>query len=139
MTVLDKAPTRTLYLRGVHAARTTAAPDWKAQAIASYDARNESAHLITELVRRIETLIGAHVHIQRPWADAAERQAGALVDGVRFRLRNGQLSIVRTCAECGSGEFLSPALRTRSDVGYALSAWNPCHRQCGNDETADLS
>ncbi len=139
MTVLDKASTRTLFLHGVHAARTTAASDWKAQAIASYDARNESAHLMTELVRRIEMLIGTRVHIQHTWADAAERQAGAMVDGVRFRLQNGQLSMVRTCAECGSGEFLSPALRTRADVGYALSAWNPCHRQCRNDETADLS
>ena len=41
------------------------------------------------------------------------------------------------CAECGIGHFESPALATQSDLGYALSAWEPRCPHCQPEDPAN--
>jgi hypothetical protein len=63
------------------------------------------------------------------------RSASAVVDGVLFLLRRDDFVIVRPCAFCKTGRFVSEPLDGQADLGYALAVWMPYHRDC---EPADL-
>jgi hypothetical protein len=139
MNHLQSAALRGIMPRRQRAEREVPAVDWKAQAIAIYQRRDEYAALLAELSRRVQLLTGRDVRAEYMWVDCTERTAGVTVDGVRFRLEQARLVIVRPCQYCGLGDFASPALHSQVDLGYALSAWTPRHPNCLPDETADLS
>ena len=53
------------------------------------------------------------------------------MDDATFRLyQSGYLVLVRKCAYCATDHFESPPIGNLSDLGYALSAWEPLHEDC---------
>jgi hypothetical protein len=59
------------------------------------------------------------------------------LDGIVFRLRQGELVLLRPCPECGLGHHESPAIGTLADLGYALSAWQPACQNCAPEDPAN--
>ena len=45
-------------------------------------------------------------------------------------LHGGDLVLVRACSYCATGRFESRQICNLSDLGYALSAWQPLHDDC---------
>jgi hypothetical protein len=63
--------------------------------------------------------------------------ATVVVDNVVFRARNQQVVILRSCAECGITRFESAPLSNCTDLGYALSAWQPHCHSCQPEDPTD--
>jgi len=103
------------------------AGDWKARSVAAY--RQAQSQLIatlpTELALRVHSLTGRTIAPESISVDREAQMATAVVDGAVFRLRDGQLVLVRPSAECGNHHLESPPLATQADLGYVLSAWQP--------------
>jgi hypothetical protein len=101
--------------------------DWKARSVAAYRQAQSLviATLPDELALRVHSLTGRTLVPESIFVDREAQMATAVVDGEVFRLRNRQLVLVRTYAECGNQQFESPPLATPADLGYALSAWQP--------------
>ncbi len=59
------------------------------------------------------------------------------LDGIVFRLRRGELVLLRPCAECGLGHYENPAIGALADLGYALSAWQPACPNCAPEDPAN--
>lgn len=106
--------------------------DWQSEAIAAY--RHDQAHaadrLRTEFARRLYHLIGRPIAPDTIYLSHDSARATLMLDGVLFRMRQRELVVVRPCAECGIGQFESPAISTMEDLGYALSDWTPLHANC---------
>jgi hypothetical protein len=105
---------------------------WHSRAVQAYRQaeREEVAALQAEMVSRIAALIRRDIEAGAVYVERAEQTATIAVDGVVFRLRRGELVLLRPCAECGVGRYESPAIRTLADLGYALSAWQPACQSC---------
>jgi hypothetical protein len=117
-------------------AGNSAGRDWQADAIASYQAAAERERpLATALAARVYTLAGRVVQPESIFVDDEASQAVAVVDGVTFRMRQGQVAILRRCAECGLGHIESQPLGTREELGYALSGWEPRHPGCQPEDS----
>jgi hypothetical protein len=108
------------------------AGDWRDQAVIAYHHRRPRAMIAmkTDLAGRLHMLIGRRVPEDSIYADPERQIAVVVVDNVLFRWRTQAVVIVQPCAECGLGQFESPALLQSADVGYALSAWQPLHPHC---------
>lgn len=106
--------------------------DWRVNAVAIYADTKDMARLRMRrrIAERLLALTGYGVSEETIAADTAGRSASAVVDGVLFLLRADALVIVRPCAHCGTGRFISEPLKRRADLGYALSGWAPYHRDC---------
>jgi hypothetical protein len=114
------------------------ARDWQVEAVAAYDdAEAQERPLASALAARIYTLSGRVVAPEAIFVDAAAGRAAVVVDGVTFRMRNGQVVILRPCHECGLGHLESAPLATRADLGYALSGWEPRHAGCEAEDPAN--
>lgn len=74
------------------------------------------------MAARLRSLNGLAVATERNHADAATRTAIAVVDGSVFRLIGRDLTLLRPCAHCGTGQFASPAIRAITDLGAAIAA-----------------
>jgi hypothetical protein len=94
----------------------------------------EAAALRQELVDRVAALTGCLVAPSSVIVDRDTRVAFLTLDGVRFRLQRREVVLLRPCAYCGTGEFASEALTTRSDLGHALSIWQPLHHDCNIED-----
>ncbi len=57
--------------------------------------------------------------------DGEARVATAVVGGAVFRLRRGDLFLVRPCVYCGVRSFESSPVHDLVDLGRALSVWEP--------------
>ena len=118
----------------------TELPCWQVAAIDEFEIslRSRYADLRWDLSARIFALTGRHVSPPRIYTDGHVAVAG--VDGATFRLYHGSLMLVRTCAYCGTGRFESPEIGNFSDLGYALSAWEPLHEDCEgySEDTPDF-
>jgi hypothetical protein len=111
---------------------------WQADAVASYQAAlDQERPLATTLAARIYTLSGRVVSPEAVFVDHEAGRAAVVVDGVTFRMRAGQVVILRSCVECGLGHIESAPLATRADLGYALSAWEPRHPGCEEEDPAN--
>lgn len=107
------------------------ARDWQADMIAAYQETLDQARpLAMALAARVYALAGRVVDPESVFVDQEAGRAVAVVDGVIFRMRNGQVTILRPCAECGIGQIESPSITTRADLGFALSGWEPRHAGC---------
>lgn len=114
------------------------ARDWQADVVASYQAMlDQQRPLATALAARIYTLSGRVVAPESIFVDDEVGRAAVAVDGVTFRMQAGQAVILRACVECGLGHIESAPLATRADLGYALSAWEPRHPGCAEEDPAN--
>jgi hypothetical protein len=82
------------------------------------------------LAERLLALTRQVVPAEAIAVDAAGRSAAAVVDDVRFLLRRDDLVIVRPCAYCETGRFVSEPLDGQADLGDALAVWAPYHHDC---------
>jgi hypothetical protein len=112
------------------------AGDWKARSVAAYRQAQsqEIATLPAELASQVLCLTGRTIALESILVDLEAQTATASVEGAVFRLRHGQLVLVRPNVECGNQHFESPPLATQADLGYALSVWQP---QCPDAQPDD--
>jgi hypothetical protein len=105
---------------------------WRATSIAAYANTVDVARrqLGWRLAGRLRLLTGSVPSQEGLVVDMAGRSASAVVDGVLFLLRGDELVMVRPCAHCGVGRFVSEPLVRQADLGYALAVWTPHHRDC---------
>jgi hypothetical protein len=82
-------------------------------------------------------LIGRPIAEDSISVDPEHQLAVVVVDNVLFRWQRQAVVVVRPCAECGLSQFESPALIEPSDVGYALSAWQPLRPPCQPEDPVD--
>lgn len=128
-----------------HMAATYAEPepsaavyDWQASVVAAYrEAQEQERPLAVALATRIYTLAGRAIAPESMFVDREAGLAVAAVDGMVFRMRRGQVTILRACQECGVGRVESQPLFTRADLGYALSAWEPRCAGCEEEDPAN--
>jgi hypothetical protein len=114
------------------------ARDWQTDVVGSYQAMlDQQRPLAAALAARIYTLTGRVVVPEAIFVDDEAGRAAVVVDGVTFRMRAGQVVILRACVECGLGHIESAPLATRADVGDALSAWEPRHPGCEEEDPAN--
>jgi hypothetical protein len=108
------------------------AGDWRVKAVAAYADTTDMARLRLRrrLAERLLALTGCAASEETIAVDTTGRSASAVVDGVLFLLRRDELVLVRPCAYCGTGRFVSEPLERQADLGYALSGWEPYHRDC---------
>lgn len=124
------------------ARRRTGAPatyDWRASAVAAYQQIRGSAsfRLQEGLATRLQVLTGRAIAPETIFVDPDADLSVAVVDGVIFRMRQGQVRLLRPCAECGVRQVESHALVSRADLGYALSDWEPRCPDCQPEDPAD--
>jgi hypothetical protein len=87
-----------------------------------------------DLIARIAALTGHTLAPESVYVDRAARMATVTLDGIVFRLRRGELVLLRACPECGLGHYESPAIGTLADLGYTLSTWQPECRNCAPED-----
>ena len=115
-------------------------PSLQERAIATYQ-RTERDRLLNvrmEITFRVRALTGESVAPDAVFVDRESGTATVVVDGVVFRLAQGGLSILRPCANCGTGQFASSAITTVADLHYALAGWKPLHADCQDEDPADI-
>ncbi len=105
---------------------------WQERAIAAqqYGEREATAALQTQLADRIAFLTGHALATDSVYVNATERFAMATVDGAAFRLRHRNLTLLRPCAYCGTGQFASEPIESLADLGHAMAVWEPLHPDC---------
>ena len=112
--------------------------DWQGGVVAAYlEAQERERPLAVALATRIYTLAGRAIAPESVFVDHEAGLAVAVVDGVTFRMRRGQVTILRACRECGAGRVESQPLVTRADLGYALSVWEPRCTGCEEEDSAN--
>ena len=112
---------------------------WHSRAVEAYRQAegDQIATLQVEMVSRIAALIRRNVEVGSVYVDRSEQTATVAVDGFVFRLRRGELVLLRPCSECGIGRYESPSIRTLADLGYALSAWQPACVSCQAEDPSN--
>jgi len=126
-----------------HTSMRVAAPNtsstWHSVAIDAFihGEHDDVAALRVDLAARVAALTGQPIAPETITIARASKQARIAVDGVRFQLQNGELSILRTCVECGLTTHASPPISSRADLGYALAGWQPRGNCCTPDEDED--
>jgi hypothetical protein len=90
--------------------------------------------LRTELLDDILALTGRKIPAGAVHVDPDELLARVSVDGVSFRILRGELVLLARCRYCGVVEYASPTIHNLSDLGYALSVWQPYCRDCGPED-----
>jgi len=113
--------------------------DWQAEAIAVYrQGEHETvAALGADLRRRLLALTGHLLAPNAIYVDGATQTAQAKVDGMLFRLQRQELMLIKDCAWCGQGQYASPSIANRADLGYALSVWEPHCPDCQPEDPAE--
>jgi hypothetical protein len=121
--------------------REVRATGWQGRAVEEHERflLEKRSRLRTALAARLLGLTGIAIALEDLYVDAFGHFAGARVNGERFRLyHRGDLALVRPCSYCGTGNFESPRIIDRVDLGYALLAWHPLHQDC-EDYDASMS
>ena len=113
--------------------------DWRVRAVSEWEATREvdEESLRIDLALRLSALTSREVPQYAIHVNTANRSATTRLDGVLFRLVEGQLSVVRPCAYCGTGELTSPPIQDRADLGRALVGWDPRHPYCQDVDAPD--
>ena len=112
---------------------------WQTDAIQAYRfaVMQEESTLRAEMADRVAALTGCRIPPQQVAVDCDARIAFLALDGVRFRLRQHEVVLLRPCANCGTGEFASDPLTTKGDLGHALGVWRPLHHGCEVENPAE--
>ena len=113
--------------------------NWQAKLIADYTrtVAGQPRRMRQRLAQQILALTGHGVDERMIAVDIGARRASIVVDGVMFLLRDDSLRIVRPCVWCGTGQFESAPITSRSGLGYALAGWQPCHGECASVDPPD--
>ncbi len=110
--------------------------DWCVEAMAAYrqaEAADRSS-LGRELAARVLALTGQLVEPGAIQVDRQSQTASVAVGTAWFRLRRGELCLVRTCVYCGVDRLESAAIQDQVDLGHALSIWEPRCEECGVED-----
>ncbi len=110
---------------------------WMARAVAAYMQRYDEANLRATLARQVRLLTDKLPADEQIWVDLTNRAASVSVDGMLFRLEQGELMLMRPCAHCGVGQLASAPLRSIADLGHALAIWEPLHHDCRPEDLVD--
>jgi hypothetical protein len=114
--------------------------DWQDAARSAFreTERDAVAAMRASLASRVLALTGSRLSAALIYVDSDAREATAALDNVIFRLRNGNLMLVRPCSVCGQGQFESMPLEELSDLGHALDVWEPTCAHCplGDEDDA---
>jgi hypothetical protein len=107
-----------------------------AHAIAAYRQAQPAldADLRAEMASRLSELTGSTIAPAAIFVEPHTRTAIVVIDQVVFRLTNHELVVVRPCAYCATGHFISPAIADATDLGYALAEWEPLHDDCAPED-----
>lgn len=109
----------------------TRAADWHAEALSAYgEARRDQPEPSHELIAAVRQLTGRTLPRDTIVVDTANQAAFGVIDGVRLRWSQAQLTLIRPCDHCGCGTFASPAIHSLAELGFALSAWQALHHEC---------
>lgn len=112
---------------------------WQDRALAAYRlSLPDAPELRLKLAAAVYAVAGRAVETDAVLVDPEGRAAFARVDDVLFRWADGRLSILRPCAHCGLGTFVSRPLRSVDDLGFALGDWQPHHDECRPFEVDEL-
>ncbi|NTU80560.1 MAG: hypothetical protein HGA45_14480 [Chloroflexales bacterium] len=122
--------------RREHMHRAEPEASWKARAVADFGQHGDE-DLAVSLLGAVRALTGQQVSPEHMWVSSARRAAAVSVDNIRFRWEQSQLVVLRPCVHCGLGQLASLALHSRADLGYALSAWQPRHPGCEQEDPTD--
>ncbi len=101
--------------------------DWREEAVgACREAElQDTDRLGQDIAHRLLGLTGQTVGSRSTYIDREARMATAVVGGVVFRLRRGELFLVRPCVYYGVRSFESSPVHDVVDLGRALSVWEP--------------
>ncbi len=112
---------------------------WQSRAIAAY--RRSEPAIITdtrnEMIAQFMALTGCAILPESIFVNPATRTATTVMDGAIFRLVGRDLSLLRPCSYCGTGQFASPTIRSVADLGYALADWEPLHDDCQPEDPVE--
>jgi hypothetical protein len=104
---------------------------WRTEALAGHRQPQLDQHALAQrLVTAIRRLTGSTLDPEGLIIDAPNQAAWSSFEDARVRWRQEQLVVVRPCAHCGCGAFASRPILSLRDLGYALSVWQPLHRDC---------
>ncbi len=114
-------------------------PSWTDNAIAAYpqSAEHEKHALQEELARPLSALAGSSIAAASVYVNLDGRFAQAKVGEHLFRLQHGALVLLRSCVHCELGQFESLPITGLSDLGYALSRWEPRCEHCAPEDLAN--
>jgi hypothetical protein len=135
-----KVSTTTIAHRAPAQARSSRpSADWPAHAISAYyyAQRQALAALPTLLATRVSALTGRSITPEDVFVDYDAELAVVVVDGVVFRAHDGQVTVLRSCVECGIERFESAPIFSRADLGYALRGWQPRCQGCQDEDPAN--
>lgn len=106
--------------------------DWRAAAIAAYwqDQPDAFSAMVADLRLRLLDLIGRAPDPASVIVNRVARTAQVAIDGIIFRLQGHDLVLLRGCVTCGLHQYVSPPIRSRADLGYALAIWEPHCPDC---------
>lgn len=101
--------------------------DWREEAVAACRQADlqDTDRLRQDLATRVLELTGQTVDSRSTYINREARMATAVVEGAVFRLRRGDLFLVRPCVYCGVRSFESSPVHDVVDLGSALSVWEP--------------
>jgi len=113
---------------------------WQERAVNAYRASQAGRRgaLQTELAHRIQALTNYRPAPESIYADEEKGLAVYKLDQTLFRLGVEGLSIVRSCAHCGTGEFVSLPIMDIADLGHAIAVWQPHHEDCEPEDDTDI-
>lgn len=112
---------------------------WRTAAINAYaqEVGADSAQIRAELATRVYELTGYAITDDAVAADSGAQRATVAMDGMVFQLHGHDLILLRPCAYCGAGRFVSAPLSSHADLGYAISGWQPYHPGCEPVDAAE--
>ncbi len=110
--------------------------DWREGAVAACQKSKlqDTDRLRQHLAHRVLELTGQTVDSRSTYIDPEARMATAVVGGIVFRLRRGELFLVRPCVYCGVRSFESSQVHDLVDLGHALSMWVPRCEGCDPED-----
>lgn len=101
--------------------------DWREKAVTACQIfeLQHTDKLQQDLASRVMVLTGQAIDSRSIYLDRKAQTAITVVEGTMFRLRRGDLFLVRPCVYCGVRSFESSPIHDLADLGHALSLWQP--------------
>ena len=114
-----------------------AKPEWQIEAIEEYEGSLQplDVRMRHDLASRVLALTGHRIAPDAIYADPRRQVAVVKVDGVVFKLLKENLVIVRSCVQCGCGQFVSAAISNKAELGYMLTEWEPRCSTCVEEDS----
>lgn len=102
-------------------------PLWQVEAAEEYEESLQplEARLRGEMACRIQSLTGHTLTPGEIYVDARSQTSVSTVDGMVFKLLKNNLVVFRPCVQCNCGQYASPPISNRAELGYMLTDWEP--------------